>query len=106
MPRVICAGHVNWDVTLRVEGLPVTDGEARITDQCQSGGGSASNAAVVLAGLEVSTALLGSVGRDEHGWFARRELEETGVETLLVEDPERETSVKYLVVDGVEARAD
>ena len=28
MSRVLCAGHVNWDVTLQVDGLPEPDGEA------------------------------------------------------------------------------
>ena len=31
MPRVVCAGHVNWDVTLYVDALPEADGEARLT---------------------------------------------------------------------------
>jgi len=96
--RVVCAGHVNWDVTLQVDRLPGPDGEARITEQHQSGGGSASNVAVALAGLDIDPLLFGSVGRDEHGWLARRELDESGVETALVEAT-GETAVKYLVVD-------
>jgi len=99
MSRVLCAGHVNWDVTLQVDRLPDHDGEARIVDQCQSGGGSASNVAVLLAGLDIETALLGSVGADEHGWLASRELDDVGVETVLVE-AEGATAVKYLVVDA------
>ena len=98
MSRVLCAGHVNWDVTLQVDRLPDPDGEARIVDQCQSGGGSASNVAVVLAGLAVDTTLLGSVGSDEYGWLVRRELDEVGVETVLTET-EGSTGVKYLVVN-------
>jgi len=99
MRRVICAGHVNWDVTLRVDDLPPADGEACITEQRQSGGGSASNAAVVFAGLDHRPTLLGSVGADEHGWLARRELEAAGVDTELVETNGHQTSVKYLIVD-------
>ena len=72
--------------------------KAQIVEQCQSGGGSASNTAVVLAGLDVDTSLLGSVGADEHGWLVRRELDDAGVDTALVES-ERPTAVKYLVVD-------
>ena len=98
MSRVLCAGHVNWDVTLQVDRLPDPDEEARIVDQCQSGGGSASNVAVVLAGLAVDTTLLGSVGSDEYGWLVRRELDEVGVETVLTET-EGSTGVKYLVVN-------
>ena len=96
---VLCAGHVNWDVTLRVDRLPSADGEARIEAQRQSSGGSAANVAVVLAGLETDPALLGSVGTDEHGLLARHELEASGVETHLV-DVGGQTTVKYLVVDG------
>jgi len=96
--RVICAGHVNWDVTLHVDHLPKPDGEGRITDRSQSSGGSASNAAVALAGLEADPLVLGSVGRDDHGTMARRELQATGVETCLVEADEP-TAVKYLIVD-------
>ncbi|MBV0901011.1 carbohydrate kinase family protein [Haloarcula salina] len=96
--RVICAGHVNWDVTLHVDRLPEPDGEGRITDRSQSGGGSATNAAVALAGLGADPLVFGSVGRDDHGENARRELAEAGVETHLIESSEP-TTVKYLIVD-------
>jgi ribokinase len=98
MCRVICAGHVNWDVTLRVDRLPEPDGEATITEQRQSGGGSASNTAIALTGLDCPTTLLGSVGSDEHGFLAQRELDERGVDTHLQEATGMATAVKYLVV--------
>ena len=96
--RVICAGHVNWDVTLRVDHFPKPDGEGRIAERSQSSGGSASNAAVALAGLDADPLVLGSVGRDDHGTMAQRELAAAGVETLLIESDEP-TAVKYLIVD-------
>jgi len=96
--RVVCAGHVNWDVTLHVDRLPDPDGEARIEHQHQSGGGSASNVAVALAGLDDPPLLLGSVGDDEHGWLARQELATAGIETRLVEAA-GPTATKYLIVD-------
>jgi ribokinase len=98
--RVICAGHVNWDVTLHVDRLPVADDEAVIDCQSQAAGGSAANTAAVLAGLEETVALLGSTGADEHGHAARDELTAIGVDCspLIVDDVER-TTVKYLVVD-------
>jgi ribokinase len=97
---VICAGHVNWDVTLHVDRLPSVDGEAAIVDQTQSGGGSASNTAYVLASLGLSPRLLGSTGSDEHGSLVRNELANVGVDcTYLEEVPDGVTTVKYLVVD-------
>jgi ribokinase len=102
MARVICAGHVNWDVTLRVDRLPEPDGESLIEERRAAGGGSAANVAVALAGLDLSTALLSSVGDDDHGDAARRELVDAGVEcgTLGVASG-LPTAVKYLVVDPV-----
>ncbi|WP_435129352.1 carbohydrate kinase family protein [Halobaculum sp. D14] len=99
MMRALCAGHVNWDVTLRVDRLPAPDGEVTIEQQHQAGGGSAANVAVNLAALNHDASLFGSVGDDESGMLAGRELARAGVETHLVE-ADGDTAVKYLVVDG------
>ena len=98
MARVLCAGHVNWDVTLRVDALPVPDGEAAIAARSQAGGGSASNTAAGLVGLGVETALAGSVGDDEHGSLVRRELSTLGVDCGPLRTVDGDTTVKYLVV--------
>nr|WP_227739061.1 PfkB family carbohydrate kinase [Halorientalis pallida] len=97
--RVICAGHVNWDVTLAVDRLPGADGEATITDQSQSPGGSACNVATGLTALGSDAAILGSVGRDEHGHLAVRALDAAGVDCTPLVTADAETAVKYLVVD-------
>ncbi|MGM0606024.1 MAG: carbohydrate kinase family protein [Halobacteriota archaeon] len=99
-PTVLSAGHINWDVTMHVRSLPDPDGEVRIRRLIQSGGGSAANVAVGLVGLDALTAVYGSVGGDDAGAMALRELDRSGVETgnVLIDDSEQ-TSVKYLVVD-------
>ncbi|EMA30560.1 carbohydrate kinase family protein [Halobiforma nitratireducens] len=100
MVRVLTAGHVNWDVTLRIDDFPEPDGEAAIRSQRQSGGGSAANVAAALAGLEIEAGLIGSVGDDENGVLARRNLEDVGVSLEGVRVVENaETAVKYLLVD-------
>ena len=99
MVRVIAAGHVNWDVTLRVEALPEPDGEAQLVSQRRSGGGSAANVACALAGFDADPGLVGSVGDDENGLLARRELDSAGVDLRgLQVVADAETSVKYLLV--------
>lgn len=100
MVDVVTAGHVNWDVTLRVDDLPRPDGEARIDSQRRSGGGSAANVAVALSGMSFETGLVGSVGDDDTGLLARRELRDAGVDcTHLLEVGDAETTIKYLIVD-------
>jgi|AntDeeMetagen285_2_1112576.scaffolds.fasta_scaffold02180_4 ribokinase len=98
--EVLVAGHVNWDVTLRVDRLPEPDGESRIVDQRASGGGSAANVAYDLTQLNVSTGVVGSVGDDENGLLATRELEDAGVDLSgLLRVSDAESTVKYLLVE-------
>jgi ribokinase len=100
MSHVLCAGHLNWDVTLRVDALPDPDGEATVTSREGRGGGSASNVSVGLADLGVDAAVLGSVGDDDHGRDARDQLTSRGVDcSHLVTVPDEETSMKYIVVE-------
>lgn len=99
--RVLCAGHVNWDVTLRVDRLPDPDGEVLIEERVQSGGGSAANVACTLSSLDAEASLFGSVGDDETGRLVCEELAAAGVDIdSVVRATGRETSTKYLVVDG------
>ncbi|PSP84597.1 sugar kinase [Halobacteriales archaeon QS_1_68_17] len=101
MSRVICAGHVNWDVTVGVEALPDPDGEVPVERSRKGGGGSAANVATALVDLGVDAALAGSVGDDPEGRRTRRELRAAGVDVTGVRTvADRATTVKYLVVDA------
>jgi len=97
--RVVCAGHVNWDVTMGVDSLPAPDAESAIRERRESGGGSAANVAADLASLGVTVSLVGSVGTDDHGERARAELAAAGVDTDPLQVVEGRTTVKYLLVD-------
>ncbi|WP_157744171.1 carbohydrate kinase family protein [Halopenitus persicus] len=100
-PRTMCAGHVNWDVTMQVDRLPEPDGERPIEHLRQAGGGSAANVAAGLSGFGVRSALFGSVGDDDPGALTLLELDRAGVDCAPVSVLEnRETSVKYLIVDA------
>jgi len=99
MARVLTAGHVNWDVTLALDRLPRPDGESLVTAQYSSGGGSAANVAVALAGLDVEAGVIGSVGDDQNGTLVRRELADAGVDRGgLTTVSDAATSVKYLLI--------
>lgn len=101
MVRVVTAGHVNWDVVLRVESLPDPDGEARISSQHRSGGGSAANVGVGLGNYGADVSVIGSVGDDEPGFLARRELDREGVDiSHLRTIRSTDTTVKYMIVDA------
>ena len=97
--RVVCAGHVNWDVTFHVDCLPGPDEEARIHERSAAGGGSAANVAVALVALSCESRLLGSVGDDDCGERALAELEAAGVDTRVRVVEGRETTTKYVLVE-------
>ncbi|MFQ3318070.1 MAG: ribokinase [Natronomonas sp.] len=97
--RVVCAGHVNWDVTLRVDRLPAPDDEARVRERSEAGGGSAANVATALVALEQQARLLGSVGDDDTGERALADLRASGVETRVEVVTDLETTTKYILVD-------
>ena len=99
-PKVVSAGHINWDVTMHVEGLPAADGETRIERLEQSGGGSAANVAVGLVDMGGQAVVYGSVGGDESGALALRGLANEGVDPgQVLIDADAPTSVKYVIVD-------
>ncbi|MEF8813946.1 MAG: PfkB family carbohydrate kinase [Halovenus sp.] len=100
MTRVVCAGHVNWDVTLRVEALPEADGETQVKSHRRAGGGSAANVSAALAGLGHDPLVVGSVGDDDFGPLVRQELEGAGVDCTHLQQVAGETTVKYLIVDA------
>lgn len=99
MARVLCAGHVNWDVTLRLDRLPSADAESSVRSTRQTGGGSAANVAVCLVGLDCAASLIGSVGDDDYGLLARRELSDADVDLSGVRTAAGDTTTKYLLVD-------
>ncbi len=98
--HVVCAGHINWDVTLRLDRLPVPDGESRVRGRHGSGGGSAANVAVALVALERSASLAGSVGDDTTGRRVLEALTAAGVDVSPVRTAPGETARKYLLVDA------
>ena len=88
MVDVLVVGHLNWDVTLRVDTLPVPDGEAAIVDRDEHAGGSAGNVAVGLAQLGVAVGVGGCVGTDDRGEQIVTELRAAGVDTTAIQcDP-------------------
>lgn len=97
--RVLCAGHVNWDVTFHVDQLPDPDGEVVVRQRVQAGGGSAANVAHGLTRLGTEAVLFGSVGSDDPGRLVVDDLEAAGVDCRNIKQVDGQTAVKYLIVD-------
>ena len=98
--RVVVVGAVNIDLVVSAPRLP-GPGETVVGPRVvRTGGGKGANAAVAAAAAGVSTALVGAVGDDDDGRYARHDLLGRGVEVdgllTLTDEP---TGSALIVVD-------
>jgi ribokinase len=101
MTRAIAAlGDINIDLVLEVDRFPSPGDEAFATGHGTGLGGSASNTAVTLARLGLTTILLARVGTDEFADRALRDLAGAGVGIDFVQrDPALPTGLNVVLVD-------
>ncbi|UQZ88261.1 ribokinase [Deltaproteobacteria bacterium Smac51] len=100
MGRLLVIGSLNMDQVVRVPHIPVP-GETILGDSLHYvGGGKGANQAYTLGRLGASVAMLGSVGRDEHGDKLLENLSSVGVEVEAVQRLEEVPS--GLAIIGVE----
>ena len=97
---VVCAGIVVADhVAAPIDILPDA-GRLVMTDHCfLSIGGCASNVAVDLRKMDVSTAVCGCVGDDSFGRFARSVLDEHDVDTTFLTTVSEAATSQTLVIN-------
>ncbi len=100
----LCVGHAAWDLCMHVDGYPAENSKAETDSLIESGGGPAANAAWLLARWGVPTAFAGSVGQDDYGRKAVKELVQVGVDCRLTEQrPDQVTPVSFIIVNRANA---
>lgn len=77
--QVVCVGVVTVDTVALVERYPSEDERVLAQEIVRAGGGPASVAAVALARLGISTAIVGTIGDDEDGGFVRKVFDREGI---------------------------
>ncbi|WP_376789981.1 carbohydrate kinase family protein [Thermoflexus sp.] len=83
--ELLAIGDVTVDLYLALPGLPEPGGDAHIQRMILRAGGSAANTAAVAAALGLPTALIGAVGTDPMGEWARAQLAASGVDVRNVQ---------------------
>jgi len=84
MCDILCIGHASYDVVLPLPGYPEENRKYALNQKVESGGGPASNAAVLLSKWGVRTAFMGQVGDDVYGRTVVLEIEASGVDVSLL----------------------
>lgn len=97
--RFAVVGHVEWVTFARVEQVPAAGEIVHAKDQFEEPAGGGAVAAVQLARLAGSCALMTALGEDEHGRRAAARLAELGVEVLAAWRSEP-TRTAVTLVDG------
>ena len=92
--KILCIGHVAYDITLPVDSFPLENTKNRVTSRMECGGGPASNAAYLLGKWNMDTTFIGVVGNDDYGHFLKEEFDAIGVNTkyLQIKDNVKTTS--------------
>jgi len=99
LPDVTCVGAVVADVIVRPVDRWPERGRLQVVEGIElHSGGPAHTAAVALARLGVSTALVGRVGADPFGTFLIDALDRHGIESRVRQDDAAATSVSVVAV--------
>ena len=100
MKKVLCLGHIAYDITLLMDEYPIENKKHRISKKVECGGGPASNAAYLLGSWGIDTAISGIIGKDEYGNRIKKEFERVHVDiSNLQVSPLYETTSSYIIVN-------
>lgn len=100
MKKVLCLGHLAYDITLLMDEFPIENKKHRINKKVECGGGPASNAAYLLGSWGIETSIAGIIGKDEYGNRIKKEFERVHVDiSNLQVSPLYETTSSYIIVN-------
>ncbi len=95
---VVVIGDANVDLEIVLPAVGPEGSEYTHPDPSLSGGGSAANTAAALAGLDVATRFVGTIGSDGYGAAAAASLLDAGVDTSALGVTSAGTTVMVVVV--------
>ncbi|MBC7099297.1 carbohydrate kinase family protein [Candidatus Bipolaricaulota bacterium] len=97
--KLVSIGDINWDVIVRVPGLPGPDGEVEASGLSEAPGGDACNVAVAFSLLGGRAGMIGAVGQDPVGEALLQRLSEAGVDTAGVRRVNAPTGRAFSLVE-------
>lgn len=101
MIKTLALGQANYDIYINVDDYPKEGSKDRFINKIGCGGGTACNAAYMLAKWGVSSTFAGVIGNDVYGTRVRKELESVGVDTRYIETSyEKDTVLSFVLVDN------
>ena len=98
---IVVVGSLNADLVVRTPRFPTPGETTTGSGFAVYPGGKGANQAVAAGRLGARVAMIGRVGRDDHGQLLRRSLSAAGVDTAAVlDDDEEPTGVAVITIDA------
>lgn len=98
--KILCIGHVAYDITIPMDHYPIENTKNRVKERVECGGGPASNGAYLLGKWGMDVTFAGVVGKDLYGDNIKKEFEEVGVNiTYLEQNPNFKTTSSYIIAN-------
>ena len=95
---ILCVGQSTYDITIPVDEYPIENRKYKIHEVTECGGGSANNAAYLLAKWNDEIYLASSIGKDDYGKKIINELDNIGVNTKYFEEIDGiNTTTSYII---------
>lgn len=88
---VLCVGNTNYDISLRVDGIPEPDKSKNVLVRHEGVGGAAANTAQALSDLGQDIHLVTGFAKDRRGKQIQMKLEEKNISTHRVDDEQTTT---------------
>lgn len=99
---ILCVGQSAYDITIPVDEFPEENKKYKIYEVFECGGGSANNAAYLLAKWNDEVYLASSIGKDDYGKNIKNELASVGVNIDYFEELDNvNTTTSYILNNRV-----
>lgn len=96
--KILCVGQSAYDITIPVDSYPEENRKYKIKEVFECGGGSANNAAYLMAKWHDEVYLASSIGMDDYGRKIKMELAKVGVNINYIEELEGvPTTTSYII---------
>lgn len=100
--KILCIGQSAYDITLPVNGYPEENKKYKIDKRIECGGGSANNAAYLLATWGNDVYLASSIGKDDYAKKIKEELAKANVNTSYFEEIEGVNTTTSYIINNLE----
>ena len=98
--RILCIGHVTYDITFPADDFPIENTKVRYYEKTECAGGPASIAAFLLGKWGETVEIAGAVGNDDYGRKIKKEFSLNRVNTNYLElTDETETSHSLIIAN-------